>query len=166
MEMSERLSSLHGYVSFLARQYAKQDDHLQQDFYQDAMEGMWRELLKAQEEGRSLNDSFLLQKARWVMVDKIRKGKWESAVDPQQDEHLLDRPVTEDPQVYQDEIKQAVASLGSRQREYVYLRFWKGYNTAELRKLGFGNSLWYGSQRTPGVRTLLGCDLAHLAPSV
>lgn len=171
MEMAERLNSLHDYVTFLARSYGKTDPHFRQDLYQDAMEAVWKELLKAQEEGREVNDSFLQQKARWVMLSYVRTDKPKDRdrlaqlVEPGEGDWLIDRPITEDVSAlyHRDEILAAISELSPAKREYIYWRFWRGYNKSELRGIGINLSHWYGSGKSAGAKAILAAKLAHLA---
>ncbi len=173
MPNAERLSSLSGYVSFLARSYSPRDKDFQQDLYQDAMEAMWKELLKAEERGVEVNDSFLTQKARWVIKEYYRADKktpkgadrLHQLVEPGEGDWLLDRPVTEDTDrlFHNPEIRSAIKALSPRQREYVYLRFWHGYQKADLLERGISQANWYGSGKSAGAKTILASRLAHLA---
>lgn len=166
MQAAERLTSLHGYVTFLAHKYAFGNRAFQDDLYQDAMEAMWKELLKAEEKGRSLNDSFLTHKARWVMIDRVRKGRWESPVEPDEDDGWpLDKPVLDDPDMlaHRPEIRAAIAGLTPRQREYIYLRFWKDYRKPDMKQTGISQANWYGSGGSAGAKAILASKLAHLA---
>lgn len=64
---------------------------------------------------------------------------------------------------HRGEIAEAMSSLSPRQREYVYLRFWQGYNTGDLtRHFGYDptTGMWSGKEAARGK---LRRELAHLS---
>lgn len=165
MQIEERLRSLDGFVTFLSRSFSKTDHHYQRDLYQEAMIAVWKELEKAQAQGREVNDSYLRYKAKWTMVDRVTTGKKVTPLEPGEDDWLLDKPVTDDTDLlfHKAEIHRAISELSPRQREYVYLRFWRGFQKPELREHGAVHSAWYGNGKSPGARAKLAAKLAHLA---
>lgn len=109
-----------------------------QDLAQEGWVAMWQALRSYN--GSSPLDYWLKRKAHGRMLRVVtqvgwNKGKSEEKIDG------LDFAIPESPLI---DLGDAMATLTERQREYVYLRFWEGYDYSDLtRHFGYDpNSLW------------------------
>lgn len=116
------------------------DQELQKDLAQEGWIAMWK-ALKVHDATQGPLDWWLKYRARGRMLQYFRlKYLRETAVDGSSEEDsssFWDRvmePVVEQLEMayHEGQIREAVDSLTSRQREYVHLRFWKDYRDSEL----------------------------------
>lgn len=151
--IAEIMPTLRGMATAFAR-----DRHQADEIAQLAAIAVWQELCKAERQGRTVNTSYLQYRARWSMINALR-GR-EVPTDPADldtGEAGPDRSIAH----HAPEIRAAVRDLTPRQREYVWFRFWRGFNRDDLHAAGFGNGVWYNADN--GARAALRQSLAHLA---
>lgn len=134
-----------------------------EDLAQEGFVAMWVAQSKAEQAGRTINEGYLKQAARWAILNVLHRRHPALPLDPSELPEDQAPPVDVDIAAHRREILAAVDELPQRQREYVYLRFWAGLSTkTELNpSTGFSTGLWY-RPRT-GARDVLRRKLAHLA---
>lgn len=144
------------------------DRHLQEDLLQVGRIAVWEACLSFNQMSGSL-PAWVMFKARNAMFDHFRRPKWGRATgnEPLPDDNpIWDRLVTEDPDVdwmaHRREVVAAINTLTPRQREYVYLRFFEGYKSKDLRQhFGYDpQGLW--SSPKNGAKNKLRPLLVHL----
>ncbi len=136
------------------------------DLAQEGWISMWKALEAF--DGRSPLDFWLKRKAygRMTMLvsrdwktNKEQQYVWTDFTDPDAADSQSYVPNTHEVEYHRDEIRAAVSNLTEREREYVWLRFWRDFNWPELTKyFGYEPSGLRGASTTKLKR-----DLAHLA---
>jgi len=136
-----------------------------EDLAQEGWVAMWQAAEKAKAQGREINDAYLKQAARWKILTTLQRLRFpDLPVDPAD---IPDQPYELEPGVvgHIEEIRDAVKSLPTRQREYVYLRFWEDWSTkSQLGGAGYATSLWYNPNS--GAKATLRAKLSHLSTVV
>lgn len=174
MSPTAKLAELKPWVRTVARSYAQGDPDLTEEYAQEAWIAIWRTLekkpgsldvhLKADARQR-LKDCYTrgdrLGKPRAGHSSKIEAVPVDG--DARLWESLTTLPAGSDVAYHTPEIVRAINDLSPAKREYVYLRFWRGYDAPALtRHFGYDPvSLW--SRPASGAKVVLKKKLAHLS---
>lgn len=185
--MKIQLEDFAGWCRHVASSYAKGDNSLRDDFYQEAMLTVWKTLQGLDSE---LSESKARTKIKCRVRDRMNnvwsrqdwtttyKRSHSTVLDyvatkqnspPDGEDPMEEQPIWASLQTtldldvlgHQNEILQAIAELPQKKREYVYLRFWLDYDTKMLAE-HFGYkpfALWSGPW---GAKKDLQAKLQHL----
>lgn len=174
MTQEATLEAFKPWVRTVARSYAQGDPDLTEEYAQEAWIAIWRTLekkpgspdvhLKADARQR-LKDCYI----RGDRLGKPRAGHSTKIATVPVDgdaplwESLTSLPGGSEMAYHTAEIVEAINGLSPAKREYVYLRFWKGYDSPTLtRHFGYDPvSLW--SRPKTGAKAILKSRLDHLA---
>lgn len=175
------LNELRPYLVIESRKYST-DLGTQQDLAQEGWIAAWKVLRDDRYQDHPNKMGLARKSARWRMLDVLNTGVSEGSpsmqgkavvrnatpVDPNPDdkENVLDAVQTIqeglEEAYHKGEIREALASLTARQKDYVFKRFWMDMSTEQLRKEGYSYSLWYGGHPERSVRNALSQRLEHL----
>lgn len=139
-EQNKILESQRGWLTKLAC-YMTQDEGLRQDLAQEGWIEMWKSIKSYNPDKGASLVGWLHWKARNRMLQHFRKPRspWEA---------IKEIPSDNQPEVFdyaglssevemayhRGEINEAIALLAPREREFIQLRFWAGFNWTELEK--------------------------------
>lgn len=171
------LEAFKPWVRTVARSYAQGDPDLTEEYAQEAWIAMWRTLDKkpGSTEVHLKADARQRLKHCYTRGDRLGKPRAGHSTkieavpvdgDARLWESLTTLPAGSELAYHTPEIVQAINELSPAKREYIYLRFWRGYDSPTLtRHFGYDPvSLW--SRPGSGAKALLKKNLAHLQSAV
>lgn len=133
-----------------------------EDLAQEGWLAMWVALEKAKAAGRTINEAYLKQAARWAILNLLKQRYPDIPLEPSEIPDAVSFQPDRDFSRHREEVRAAVAELPERQREYVYLRFWEGRSTKVMQNEdGYSTGLWF--KPSTGAKAVLASKLAHLA---
>lgn len=132
-----------------------------EDLAQEGWIAMWVALEKAKAAGREINEAYLKQAARWAVLNGLKKRFPDIPLEPSELPDSVSYQPDRDLANHEEEIRAAVQELPKKHQEYVYLRFWAGWNQTQLNPAGYSTTFWYRPKT--GARDILASKLAHLA---
>lgn len=177
MTLEAKLEAYKPWLRTVARSYAKGDPDLTEEYFQEAWIAVWGTLEKRPES----SDTHLKMQARkrlnncYTRGDRTGKPRAGHSTkvemfpvdcDAPLWANLTVGPTSSDLSYHVPEIVEAINDLSPAKREYIYLRFWKDYDTPALtRHFGYDAvSLW--SRPKTGAKVQLQDKLRHLSPGI